>query len=57
MSTTVGTARKQARSDATESLAAAGHGFGKGSVLYLDVEWYSRSNTDCDKVTLEFTDA
>ena len=58
MSTTVGTARKQARSDATESLAAATtYGFGKGSVLYLDIEWYSRSNAACDNVTLEFIDA
>lgn len=57
MSTRVSTARAQARSDAAESLAAARkYGFGKGSVLYLDIEWYSRTNATCDDVTRRFID-
>ncbi|MEO6470720.1 MAG: glycoside hydrolase domain-containing protein [Aeromicrobium sp.] len=57
MSTTVSTARGQARSDAAESLAAAAkYGITAGSALYLDMEWYSRTNTSCDNVTLEFID-
>lgn len=57
MSTTVSTARKQATSDAAESLAAAKRlGFGTGSVLYLDMEYYARTKA-CDNVVLEFEDA
>lgn len=57
MSTKVATARKQAVSDAKESMAAATkYGFGSGTVLYLDLEWYARTKA-CDNVTLEFIDA
>ncbi|MBC7597162.1 MAG: DUF1906 domain-containing protein [Kineosporiaceae bacterium] len=58
MSTTVSTARKQARSDGSEAIAAAvNYGLPKGSTLYLDIEWYSRTNKACDNVVLEFIDS
>lgn len=57
MSTTISTARSQARSDAAETIAAlVKYGFAKGSVSYLDIEWYART-TACDNVVLEFADA
>ena len=58
MSTTVSTARGQARSDGSEAIAAAiKYGLPKGSTLYLDIEWYPRANRACDNVTLEFIDS
>jgi len=57
MSTTVSTARTQARSDAAETIAALKkYGFGAGSVSYLDLEYYKRTAA-CDNVVLEFADA
>ena len=57
MSTDPGTARAQARSDAGETLTALRRlGFGPGSASYLDLEWYSRTQT-CDNAVLEFIDA
>ncbi len=56
MSTTVSTARSQATSDANEAIAALKkYGFAAGAVMYLDLEWYSRT-TACDNVVLEFED-
>lgn len=58
MSTTVSTARTQARSDGGEAIvAAAKYGLPKESTLYLDIEWYPRTNKACDNVTLEFIDS
>lgn len=58
MSSTISTARKQAVADAKESMTAAKkYGFGTGSVLYLDIEWYDRTNKSCDAATLQFGDA
>lgn len=58
MSTTVSTARMQARSDGAEAITAAiKYGLPKGSTLYLDIEWYSRTNKACDNVALEFIDS
>ncbi|MCW2747014.1 MAG: hypothetical protein JWP10_156 [Nocardioidaceae bacterium] len=58
MSTTIATARKQAVSDAKESVASAiKYGLGKGSTLYLDIEAYNRKNADCDNATMQFVDA
>ena len=57
MSSNLSTARKQAVSDAKESVAAAKkYGFGSGTVLYLDIEWYSRSGS-CDAVVLAFSES
>jgi peptidoglycan hydrolase-like protein with peptidoglycan-binding domain len=57
MSSTVSTARSQARADAAETVAALKtYGFGAGSYSYLDIEWYARTKT-CDNVVLEFVDA
>jgi peptidoglycan hydrolase-like protein with peptidoglycan-binding domain len=57
MSTTVSTARSQARSEAKETIAAlTKYGFGAGSFSYLDIEWYART-TKCDRIVLEFADA
>ena len=50
-------ARAQARSDAAENIAAMKkYGFGAGSVAYLDIEWYPRSNTACNDAVLRFID-
>ena len=58
MSTTVSTARMQARSDGSEAIAASiKYGLPKGSTLYLDIEWYPRTNRVCDNVALEFIDS
>ncbi|MCW2790538.1 MAG: hypothetical protein JWP56_2841 [Aeromicrobium sp.] len=57
MSTTVSTARSQARAEAKETIAAlTKYGFAKGSYSYLDIEWYART-TACDRIVLEFADA
>ncbi|WP_396047552.1 glycoside hydrolase domain-containing protein [Aeromicrobium sp. UC242_57] len=57
MSTNVTTARRQARSEARETIAALKkYGFGAGSVSYLDIEWYARTSK-CDRIVLEFADA
>jgi peptidoglycan hydrolase-like protein with peptidoglycan-binding domain len=57
MSTTVSTARSQAVSEAEETIAAlTKYGFGRGSVSYLDIEWFARSSA-CDTIVLEFADA
>ncbi|MGA8987986.1 glycoside hydrolase domain-containing protein [Aeromicrobium sp.] len=57
MSTTVSTARAQARADAAETVAALQkYGFGAGSYSYLDIEWYARTSA-CDNIVLEFADA
>ncbi len=57
MSKTVSTARNQAVAEAKETIAAlTKYGFGKGSVSYLDIEWYARTKA-CDTIVLEFADA
>lgn len=57
MSNNVTTARQQARSEAQETIAALKKfGFGRGSVSYLDIEWYPRTKS-CDRIVLEFADA
>lgn len=57
MSTSKSTARKQARAEAKEAVAALKrYGFGKRSVAYLDIEFYARTAA-CDRIVLEFIDA
>jgi peptidoglycan hydrolase-like protein with peptidoglycan-binding domain len=57
MSRSARTARSEARSEAKETIAALKkYGFGKRSVSYLDIEWYSRT-ASCDRIVLEFIDA
>lgn len=57
MSRSARTARSEARSEARETIAALKkYGFGKRSVSYLDLEWYSRTKA-CDRIVLEFVDA
>ncbi|MCW2839101.1 MAG: hypothetical protein JWR55_584 [Aeromicrobium sp.] len=57
MSRSAGTARKQARAEAKEAVAALRtYGFGKRSVVYLDIEFYART-ASCDRIVLEFADA
>ena len=57
MSRSKGTARQQARSEAAQAVRALkGYGFGKRSVVYLDIEYYTRSSS-CDRIVLEFVDA
>ncbi|MCW2829958.1 MAG: hypothetical protein JWP31_650 [Aeromicrobium sp.] len=57
MSSGVTKARGQAREEARETIAAlTTYGFGRGSVSYLDIEWYARTAA-CDRIVLEFTDA
>jgi hypothetical protein len=57
MSRSARTARRQARSEAQETIAALKrYGFGKHSVSYLDIEAYPRSSS-CDRIVLEFVDA
>jgi len=58
MSTTTSTARSQATSDGKEVVAAAKkYGFGGGSVVYLDMEYYARADTKCDAAVRQFIDA
>lgn len=58
MSRTISTARSQAVSDAKEFAAAArAYGFNRSSVLYLDIEWYPRTDTGCDNAVRQFIDA
>jgi hypothetical protein len=58
MSRTTSTARSQATSDANEAVAALKkYGFPSGSVTYLDIEYYSRSDTSCDAAVRQFVDA
>lgn len=57
MSRSAATARKQAREEARETIAALKkYGFAKRSVSYLDIEYYTRT-ASCDRVVLEFVDA
>jgi peptidoglycan hydrolase-like protein with peptidoglycan-binding domain len=57
MSTTVSTARQQARDEAADTIAAlTKYGFAEGSYSYLDIEWYARTKA-CDNIVLEFADA
>lgn len=57
MSTSVKTARSQARAEAKETIAALKKfGFPRKSVSYLDIEWYPRTSK-CDRIVLEFVDA
>ncbi|MET1036740.1 MAG: glycoside hydrolase domain-containing protein [Aeromicrobium sp.] len=57
MSRSAATARKQARVEAKETVAALKkYGFGRNSVSYLDIEWYARTAA-CDRIVLEFVDA
>ena len=56
MSRDIGKARQQAKSDAAETIRALKRlGFGRGSVSYLDIEWYKRTR-ECDDAVLEFID-
>lgn len=51
-------ARRQARADAEEAVERAAHfGFAAGNAVYLDIEWYKRSNAKCDAAVLTFIDA
>jgi hypothetical protein len=57
MSSELGKARQQARSDAAETIGALKRlGFPGGSVSYLDLEWYKRT-ASCDDAVLQFMDA
>jgi peptidoglycan hydrolase-like protein with peptidoglycan-binding domain len=57
MSKRARTARRQARSEAQETITALKrYGFGKRSVAYLDIESYPRT-TACDRIVLEFVGA
>jgi hypothetical protein len=57
MSRSASTARKQARIEAKETVAALQrYGFGKRSVSYLDIEYYART-ASCDRIVLQFVDA
>ncbi len=56
MSSDIGEARAQARSDARETIAALRRlGFPAGSASFLDLEWYKRT-TSCDRAVLSFID-
>ncbi len=58
MSKSLPTARKQARSDASEAVAALKkYGFAPGSFIYLDLEWWARDHGPCDNAVREFIDA
>ncbi|GAA3536167.1 hypothetical protein AFL01nite_08580 [Aeromicrobium flavum] len=58
MSSVGTTARRQARADADEAVRRAAYfGFAKGNAVYLDIEWYDRTNRRCDAVVLTFIDA
>lgn len=57
MSRSVATARSQARSEASQAIAALKrYGFAKHSTVYLDIEFYART-ASCDRVVLEFASA
>jgi peptidoglycan hydrolase-like protein with peptidoglycan-binding domain len=57
MSRSKSTARRQARAEAGQAVAALKtYGFGKRSAVYLDIEFYART-ASCDRVVLEFVDA
>jgi len=57
MSSDLGKARQQARSDAAETIGALRRlGFPGGSASYLDLEWYKRT-ASCDNAVLQFMDA
>lgn len=57
MSRTVSTARREARSEAKETIAALTRlGFPKRSTSFLDIEHYTRTPS-CDRIVLEFIDA
>ncbi|HQY97483.1 MAG TPA: DUF1906 domain-containing protein [Phycicoccus sp.] len=50
------TARSQGRSEASAAAAALGKlGLGAGTVVYLDLESYSMTDTNCSTVTVAFT--
>jgi len=58
MSTDAATARRQARAEADEAVGRAAYfGFGRGNAVYLDIEWYDRSDRRCDAVVMTFIDA
>ncbi|MFS0886652.1 glycoside hydrolase domain-containing protein [Aeromicrobium sp. 179-A 4D2 NHS] len=58
MSSDAATARRQARADADEATNRANRfGFGRGNTVYLDIEWYDRSDRACDAIVLTFIDA
>ncbi|QWC85977.1 DUF1906 domain-containing protein [Nocardioidaceae bacterium] len=51
-------ARAQGVEESAESVAAVqALGIAKGSTLWLDIEWYDRSKTRCDKSTLAFIES
>ena len=51
-------ARAQGVEESAESVAAVqALGIGKGSTLWLDIEWYDRSKTRCDNSTLAFIES
>lgn len=54
----LGKARAQARADADEAVSRANRfGFGRGNTVYLDIEWYDRTNRRCDAAVMTFIDA
>lgn len=58
MSYNTSTARAQARADADEATSrAAAFGFARGNAIYLDIEWYNRTNIACDNAVMAFIDA
>ncbi len=58
MSYDVQVARRQGNADANEATKQAAHyGFAKKNAVYLDIEWYPRSNSKCDRSVLAFIDA
>ncbi len=51
-------AHRQGTRAADASVAKARHfGIGSGSTLYLDIEWYERTNSRCNKAVLTHVDA
>jgi len=57
MSRSAKTARREARAEAQEAIAALKkYGFARKSVVYLDIEFYART-ASCDRIVLEFVDA
>jgi peptidoglycan hydrolase-like protein with peptidoglycan-binding domain len=58
MSSTFSVAESQARSDADEAVAALKrYGFAAKAFIYLDIEWYDRSDRHCDYTVRHFVDA
>lgn len=58
MSRNAAVARGQGKAEAGEAVEGAQrYGFGRSSVLYLDVEYYDRADRTCDRAVLEFIDA